>query len=137
MTVALRGGRAAARIPLESHAVGLVFLLLAVARSHGDIDWANPLAAILVAGVAAMAARRRGHPGPGAALRGSGPGGPRVVAGAPSEPRLDRHALAERHRAAAQPRAHHRRPVRRRTWNALTPPPDLQPADEPPRARRE
>ena len=55
VSVALRGGRTAARIPLEAHCLGLAFLLLAAARGHGDIDWTNPLAAILVAGVAAMA----------------------------------------------------------------------------------
>jgi hypothetical protein len=54
VSVALRGGRTAARIPLEAHGVGLAFLLLAGARAHGDIDWTNPLAAILVAGVAGM-----------------------------------------------------------------------------------
>ena len=53
VSVALRGGKTAARIPLEAHALGLVFLLIAAARGHGDIDWTNPLAAILVAGVAA------------------------------------------------------------------------------------
>jgi hypothetical protein len=55
VSVALHGGRTAARIPLEAHALGLVFLLIAAGRGHGDIDWTNPLAAILVAGVAAMA----------------------------------------------------------------------------------
>ena len=55
VSVALRGGKTAARIPLEAHALGLVFLLIAAVRGHGDIDWTNPLAAILVAGVAAMA----------------------------------------------------------------------------------
>jgi hypothetical protein len=55
VSVALRGGKTAARIPLEAHCLGLVFLLLAAARGHGDIDWTNPLAAVLVAGVAAMA----------------------------------------------------------------------------------
>jgi hypothetical protein len=55
VSVALSGGKTAARIPLEAHAVGLAVLLMAAARGHGDIDWTNPLAAILVAGVAAMA----------------------------------------------------------------------------------
>lgn len=54
VSVALHGGRTAARIPLEAHALGLVFLLIAAGRGHGDIDWTNPLAAILIAGVAAM-----------------------------------------------------------------------------------
>jgi hypothetical protein len=55
VSVALRGGRTAARIPLEAHVLGLAFLLLAGARGHAEIDWTNPLAAILVAGVAGMA----------------------------------------------------------------------------------
>jgi hypothetical protein len=52
VSVALHRGRIAARIPLEAHAIGLAFLLLAAVRGHGDLDWTNPLAAILVAGVA-------------------------------------------------------------------------------------
>jgi hypothetical protein len=55
VSVAVSGGRTAARIPLEAHALGLVFLLIAAVRGSGDIDWTNPLAAVLVAGVAAMA----------------------------------------------------------------------------------
>ena len=54
LSVALRGCKVAARIPLEAHALGLAFLLLAAARGHGDIDWSNPLAAVLVAAVAGM-----------------------------------------------------------------------------------
>ena len=54
ISVALHRGSTAARIPLQAHAVGLVFLLLAAARGSGDVDWTNPLAPILVAGVAAM-----------------------------------------------------------------------------------
>lgn len=54
VSVALHGGQTAARIPLEAHGLGLAFLLLAAGRGHDDIDWTNPLAAILVAGVAAM-----------------------------------------------------------------------------------
>jgi hypothetical protein len=54
VSVALGGSRTAARIPLEAHGVGLGFLLLAGARAHGDIHWTNPVAAILVAGVAGM-----------------------------------------------------------------------------------
>lgn len=53
-SVAFSGGRTAARIPLEAHALGLAFLLIAALRGHGDIDWTNPLAAILVAGVLGM-----------------------------------------------------------------------------------
>ena len=55
VSVALHGGETAARIPLEAHGLGLVFLLIAAGRGHADIDWTNPLAAVLVAGVAAMA----------------------------------------------------------------------------------
>jgi hypothetical protein len=54
VSVAHSGGRTAARIPLEAHALGLVFLLIAAGRGHGDLDWTNPLAWVLVAGVAAM-----------------------------------------------------------------------------------
>ena len=54
VSVALSGGRTAARIPLEAHAVGLVFLLIAALRGSGDIEWTNPLAAVLVTGVAGM-----------------------------------------------------------------------------------
>jgi hypothetical protein len=54
VSAALRGGEASARIPLEAHLVGLVFLLLAAVRGHGDIDWSNPLAPVLVGGVATM-----------------------------------------------------------------------------------
>jgi hypothetical protein len=54
ISVALRGGGTAARIPLEAHSVGLAFLLLAAARGHAEIDWSSPLATILVAGVASM-----------------------------------------------------------------------------------
>jgi hypothetical protein len=55
VSVALHGGTTAARIPLEAHALGLAFLLIAAVRGSGDIDWTNPLAAVLVAGVAVMA----------------------------------------------------------------------------------
>jgi hypothetical protein len=55
VSVALHGGRTAARIPLEAHGLGLVFLLLAAGRGHADIDWTNPVAVVLVAAVAAMA----------------------------------------------------------------------------------
>ena len=54
VSVALSGGRTAARIPLEAHALGLAFLLIAALRGSGDIEWTNPLAAVLVGGVAAM-----------------------------------------------------------------------------------
>ena len=49
VSVAIHGGKTAARILLEAHALGLAFLLLAGGRGHGNIDWTNPLAVILVA----------------------------------------------------------------------------------------
>ena len=54
LSVALHRDADGARIPLEAHAVGLAFLLLGAVRGHGDIDWTEPLAALLVAGVAGM-----------------------------------------------------------------------------------
>lgn len=54
VSVALHGGTTGARIPLEAHGVGLAFLLLAAARGSGEIDWGNPVAPILIAGVAGM-----------------------------------------------------------------------------------
>jgi hypothetical protein len=54
VSVALSGGKTAARIPLEAHGLGLGFLLIAALRGSSDIDWTNPLATVLVAGVAAM-----------------------------------------------------------------------------------
>ena len=54
VSVALHRDRVAARIPLEAHAIGLVSLLAAAARAAGDITWEQPLAPVLVAGVAAM-----------------------------------------------------------------------------------
>ena len=120
VSVALHGGKTAARIPLEAHALGLAFLLIAAVRGSGDIDWTNPLAAVLVAGVAAWRSptsctlarlrpisggRVQGVPG---WLRGSG------------EPRLDAMVWPDRHRTAAQPRAHHGpRPVRAGPERAL------------------
>ena len=56
VSVALHRDRAAARIPLQAHAAGLVFLLLAAVRGHGDVAWGEPLAPLLAAGVAAMLA---------------------------------------------------------------------------------
>jgi hypothetical protein len=89
VSVALRGGMTAARIPLEAHALGLAFLLLAAARGYGDIDWTNPLAPILVAGVAgtmlvdifvlARAGADRTIGQPWRARGGRAPGGRRVV----------------------------------------------------------
>jgi hypothetical protein len=54
VSVALHRGRGAARIPLESQAAGLAFLLLAAVLGRSEIAWEEPLAALLTAGVAAM-----------------------------------------------------------------------------------
>jgi hypothetical protein len=54
ISVALHRGSTAARIPLQAHAVGLASLLLSAARESGQIDWTNPLAVSLVAGIGAM-----------------------------------------------------------------------------------
>jgi hypothetical protein len=54
IAVALDGTRTGARIPLESHALGLLFLLVALAAGSGDVDWGNALAPLLAAVAAAM-----------------------------------------------------------------------------------
>jgi hypothetical protein len=54
LAVAVHRTWAGARIPLESHAIGLAFLLLAIARGEDVIDWDNALAIVIVAVVAAM-----------------------------------------------------------------------------------
>lgn len=54
VSVAVHRTRAAAAIPLQSHAAGLAVLLVAVARGHEDVDWGAPLAPVLVAVAAAM-----------------------------------------------------------------------------------
>jgi hypothetical protein len=54
LAVAVHRTWAGARIPLEAHAIGLAFLLVAVARGEEVVDWDNPLAVIFVAGAAAM-----------------------------------------------------------------------------------
>jgi hypothetical protein len=56
LSVALHGSAPAARIPLQSHALGLVVLLVAVARGEDAVDWGNAIAPALVAVAAAMAA---------------------------------------------------------------------------------
>ena len=56
VSVALHGTSTAARIPLQSHALALVVLLVAVARGEDPVDWGNAIAPALVAGAAAMAA---------------------------------------------------------------------------------
>jgi hypothetical protein len=54
LSVALDGTRTGARIPLQSHALGLLFLLVALVAGSGDVDWGNPLAPLLAAVAAAM-----------------------------------------------------------------------------------
>jgi hypothetical protein len=54
LSVALDGTRTGARIPLESHALGLLFLLVALVAGSGDVDWGNALAPLLAAVAAAM-----------------------------------------------------------------------------------
>ena len=56
VSVALHGGRAAARIPLQAHAAGLACLLLGGVHGAGDVAWDAPLAPVLVLAVAAMLA---------------------------------------------------------------------------------
>jgi hypothetical protein len=56
VTIALRGDATTARIPLESHVLGLAFVLLAVARGEQAIDWNNALAPLFLAATAAMLA---------------------------------------------------------------------------------
>jgi hypothetical protein len=55
-SVALQRTWAGIRIPLQAQAIGLAFLLLAVARDSAAVDWGNPLAAAVVALAAAMLA---------------------------------------------------------------------------------
>jgi hypothetical protein len=56
VSVATDGTWAGARIPLQAHALGLAFLLLAVARGHDAIDWGNALAVVFVTVAGAMLA---------------------------------------------------------------------------------
>jgi hypothetical protein len=55
LSVALHGTTAAARIPLQAHALGLLVLIVAVVRGEDAVDWGNALAPALVAVAAAMA----------------------------------------------------------------------------------
>jgi hypothetical protein len=66
VSVATDGTRQGARIPLQAHALGLAFLLLAVVRGQDAIDWGNALAVVFVAFAGAMLAV-------GAALARAGP----------------------------------------------------------------
>jgi hypothetical protein len=54
LSVAIVGSRAAAQIPLQAHALGLVALLVAVGRGEEAVDWGDPLAIALVVVTAAM-----------------------------------------------------------------------------------
>ena len=55
-SVALNGTWRGARIPLQAHALGLTFVLIAVARGQDVIDWGNALAVVLVAVAGVMLA---------------------------------------------------------------------------------
>ncbi len=54
LAVALNGTREGAVIPLQSHAIGLAVVLVAIARGEDAIDWGNPIAPIVVAAAAAL-----------------------------------------------------------------------------------
>jgi hypothetical protein len=54
VAVAAHGIRTGARIPLESHVIGLAFFLLALVRASDEIDWGNPLAVVIAAVAAGM-----------------------------------------------------------------------------------
>jgi hypothetical protein len=54
LAVAVHRTWVGARIPLESHAIGMAFLLLGVARGEDVVDWDNALAIAIVAAAAAM-----------------------------------------------------------------------------------
>jgi predicted secreted protein len=49
ISVAVNGTRTGARVPLEAHMIGLAFVLWAMARRHGDIDWGDGMAVALLA----------------------------------------------------------------------------------------
>jgi hypothetical protein len=75
ITVALSGGAAAARIPLESQAIGYAVVLFAVLGAGATIEWENVVAPVFAAAVAvlltiAVAARASaGEPAPQAGRR--------------------------------------------------------------------
>jgi hypothetical protein len=54
LAVAVHRTWAGARIPLESHVIGLAFLLLGIARGEDVVDWDAALSFVIVAGAAAM-----------------------------------------------------------------------------------
>jgi hypothetical protein len=56
VSVAADGTWLGARIPLQAHALGLAFVLLAVARGQDAIDWGNALAIVFVAVAGVMLA---------------------------------------------------------------------------------
>jgi len=55
LTVAAFNSWTAARIPLQSHAIGLVVLIVAILRGEDAVDWGNAIAPALVAVAAIMA----------------------------------------------------------------------------------
>ena len=54
LAVAWNGTREGAVIPLQAHALGLLVLLVAIARGEDAVDWGNPVAVVVVAAAAAM-----------------------------------------------------------------------------------
>ena len=54
VAVAVHRTWAGARIPLEAHAIGMAFALVAVARGEDVVDWGNPLAIVFVVAAAVM-----------------------------------------------------------------------------------
>lgn len=80
VTVALGGDAGGARIPLESQAIGLLVLLVGLARERNAIDWEGAAAPLLAGGAAAMLATtlavrlRLRSSMTGAPPRGVGPG---------------------------------------------------------------
>jgi hypothetical protein len=54
LAVAVHGTWAGIRIPLESQAIGLAFLIVAVVRDQDVVDWGDPLAIVILAVAAGM-----------------------------------------------------------------------------------
>jgi hypothetical protein len=54
LAVAVHRTWAGARIPLQAHAIGMAFVLVAVARGEDAVDWGNPLAFVIAGGAAIM-----------------------------------------------------------------------------------
>ena len=55
-SVAMDGTWRGARIPLQAHALGMAFVLIAVARGQDAVDWGNALAVVFVAVAGVMLA---------------------------------------------------------------------------------